>query len=169
MSMAAGQALMMKLGTQLSAISTKTMTIDQIKASLKSTAMSSSMFALKIDSGEKQGWLVKEAVPNENPTIISPTSSDTPKSFNSEAEAKTYQEQNELYLYLYDDGTNSSISITTMMKPNPKSSENVDEMANQLGPDCLAKNQETWSQSTPRKPTPAEFKSVIESKILSFS
>ena len=52
-----------------------------------------------------------------------------------------------------------------MMEPNPKSSENVDEMANQLGPDCLAKNQETWSQHTPRKPTPAEFKSVIESKI----
>lgn len=168
MSMAAGQALMMKLGTQLSAISTSSMTINQIKASLKSTAMSSSMFALKVDSGEKSGWLVKEPVPNENPIVIDPNSSQTPKSFNSKNEAQEYQALYDLYNYNYE-LSSSSISITTMMEPNPKSSENVDKMADQLGPDCLSKNQQTWSSSSPRKPTPAEFKSVIEAKILSFS
>lgn len=168
MSMAAGQALMMKLGTQLSAISTSGMSISQIKASLKSTAMSSSMFALKVDSGEKSGWLVKEPVANANPIVINPTSSETPKSFNSKNEAQEYQALYDLYTYNYA-LSSSSISIVTMMEPNPKSSENVDKMADQLGPDCLTKNQETWSSHTPRKPTPAEFKQVIESKILSFS
>ena len=168
MSMAAGQALMMKLGTQLSAISTRGMSIDQIKASLKSTAMSSSMFALKVDSGEKSGWLVKEPVPNENPVVIDPSSSQTPKSFNSKSEAQEYQALYDLYNYNYA-LSSSTISITTMMEPNPKSSENVDKMADELGPTCLAENNRTWSLDPRRKPTPAEFKSVIESKILSYS
>lgn len=166
--MAEGQALMMKLGTQLSAISTRAMTLDQIKNSLKSTAMSSSVFMLKVDSGEKANWLIKEAVPNQNPTIISPDSSDTPKSFQSKAEAEQFKANNNLYYYRYEYST-STISSIEAVKPNPASADNVNEMANQLGPNCLAKNHETWSASSPRKPTPAEFKQVIEAKILSFS
>ena len=168
MSMAEGQALMLKLATKLSGISTKAMTLDQIKASLKSTAMSSSIFMLKIDSGEKADWLIKSVVPNQNPTIISPTSSDTPKSFQSKSEAEQFKIDNNLYYYQYEHGT-STISSIEAVKPNPASENNVSEMANQLSPNCLNKNKQTWSMDPPRKPTPAEFKQVIESKILSFS
>lgn len=169
MSMAAGQALMMKLSTAISSISSRTLTIDAIKSKLKSSAMSSSLYALKIDSGEKKDWLVKEAVPDQNPTIISPDSTDTPKSFETKAAAEAWQAQNNLYIYEYDSGVTSSISIKTLMEPNPKSEGNVGKMADELGPDCLAENNRCWSLPTPRAPTPAELKQVIQNKILSYS
>jgi len=170
MSMAAGLSLMLKLGSKLNSISVKGIPLDNIKSALKTAAMSSNIFALKIDSGEKQGWLIKEAVPNNNPIIVDPngtTINDTPKSFNSESEAKAYQTANNLYTYTYNETRSSTISVTALMKTNPAAKTNVNIMADKLGPNCKIENERTWGfDSGARAPTATEFQTVIKNTIL---
>ncbi len=87
--------------------------------------------------------------------------------FNSKASAQAYISSNNLQ-YTYPNGVVSTISPVVIEGYVPESSSKVDEMTQQLGPNCLSKNAQCWGSSTPRPGTPIEFTQVIKQKIFSF-
>lgn len=72
MSISAGLALMKKLGAKVASISVQGLPLNTIKSALRSEATSVSIYALKIDSGDKQGWLVNQPITGSNPLIVDP-------------------------------------------------------------------------------------------------
>lgn len=172
MSMAAGQALMMKLATNATSVAVMNAPVSAFKESLKNTGQGISLYGLKIVAGDKKDWLfvnlqsVTEENPYGNPLIVSPDDDSlTPMSFESEAAAEDYNTLNHLK-YTYDDGTVSTFSAKGLVIYTPGSEENNDKMADLLAGPCKTKNDQTWSLDPKRPPTPMELKQVIENTIL---
>ena len=87
--------------------------------------------------------------------------------FTSQSDAQNYINTNHLQ-YEYPNHIISTVSPTIIEGYVPESSDNVDAMTEQLGPDCLSKNAECWGQTPPRPGTPIEFMQKIKQKIFSF-
>lgn len=73
MSMGAAQVLMLQLGTKAMSAAIKNAPAAAFKSVLKSGAANTQpTYGLKVDSGEKEGWQVIEAVANTNPKVLDP-------------------------------------------------------------------------------------------------
>lgn len=171
MSMAAGQALMMKLATNATSVAVKSAPVSVFKESLKNTGQGISLYGLKITTGDKKDWLfvslqpVTEENPYGNPLIVSPDDDSlVPMSFDSEIAAENYNIQNHLK-YIYDDSTVSTFAAKGLVIYTPGSEKNNGKMADLLAGPCKEKNDQTWS-SEKRPPTSMELKQVIENTIL---
>lgn len=156
MSKAVGYALMMKLGTDVSNMERSEVTLQNVKKTLIKSSKSY-LYTLKIDSGNKKDWFIKNVDDQGNVTIISPDASDIPITFTSKAEALAFQTEHDLFHY-----DTSTISIFTMMEYVSSSDKNIDEMADIFKKPCYDK----WQEVVERKPTPSEIKTVIENKVM---
>ena len=162
MSMAATLGLISKLASSIGGASS----LSAIASALKSGAKSS-MYAMKVDEGEKSDWLVSAINSSGNPTIIDPNANgQSPITFSNKSDAENFIITNNLH-YDYSPTESSTISVATLMEYTPESDENVEKMATDpeagLAQPCLNKRAECIAQE--RMPTPSDYIQAIKQKM----
>lgn len=162
MSMAATLGLISKLASSIGGASS----LSSIASALK-TGAKSNMYALQVDSGEKEGWLVSAINTDANPSIIDPNANgQNPITFSSRSSAEEFITTNNLQ-YEYSPTEISTISVNVLMEYTSESDENVEKMATDpqagLAQPCLDKRAECIAHE--RMPTPADYIQAIKQKM----
>ena len=162
MSMAATLGLISKLASSIGGASS----LSAIASALK-TGAKSNMYALQVDSGEKEGWLVSAINTDANPSIIDPNANgQNPITFSSRTSAEEFITTNNLQ-YEYSPTEISTISVNVLMEYTSESDENVEKMATDpqagLAQPCLDKRAECIAHE--RMPTPADYIQAIKQKM----
>lgn len=162
MSMAATLGLISKLASSIGGASS----LSAIASALK-TGAKSNMYALQVDSGEKEGWLVSAINTDANPSIIDPDANgQNPITFSSRSSAEEFITTNNLQ-YEYSPTEISTISVNVLMEYTSESDENVEKMATDpqagLAQPCLDKRAECIAHE--RMPTPADYIQAIKQKM----
>lgn len=162
MSMAATLGLISKLASSIGGASS----LSAIASALK-TGAKSNMYALQVDSGEKEGWLVSAINTDANPSIIDPNANgQNPITFSSRSSAEEFITTNNLQ-YEYSPTEISTISVNVLMEYTSESDENVEKMVTDpqagLAQPCLDKRAECIAHE--RMPTPADYIQAIKQKM----
>ena len=162
MSMAATLGLISKLASSIGGASS----LSAIASALK-TGAKSNMYALQVDSGEKEGWLVSAINTDANPSVIDPDANgQNPITFSSRSSAEEFITTNNLQ-YEYSPTEISTISVNVLMEYTSESDENVEKMATDpqagLAQPCLDKRAECIAHE--RMPTPADYIQAIKQKM----
>ena len=160
--MAATLGLISKLASSIGGASS----LSAIASALK-TGAKSNMYALQVDSGEKEGWLVSAINTDANPSIIDPNANgQNPITFSSRSSAEEFIITNNLQ-YEYSPTEISTISVNVLMEYTSESDENVEKMATDpqagLAQPCLDKRAECIAHE--RMPTPADYIQAIKQKM----
>ena len=160
--MAATLGLISKLASSIGGASS----LSAIASALK-TGAKSNMYALQVDSGEKEGWLVSAINTDANPSIIDPDANgQNPITFSSRSSAEEFITTNNLQ-YEYSPTEISTISVNVLMEYTSESDENVEKMATDpqagLAQPCLDKRAECIAHE--RMPTPADYIQAIKQKM----
>lgn len=160
--MAATLGLISKLASSIGGASS----LSAIASALK-TGAKSNMYALQVDSGEKEGWLVSAINTDANPSIIDPNANgQNPITFSSRSSAEEFITTNNLQ-YEYSPTEISTISVNVLMEYTSESDENVEKMATDpqagLAQPCLDKRAECIAHE--RMPTPADYIQAIKQKM----
>ena len=160
--MAATLGLISKLASSIGGASS----LSAIASALK-TGAKSNMYALQVDSGEKEGWLVSAINTDANPSVIDPDANgQNPITFSSRSSAEEFITTNNLQ-YEYSPTEISTISVNVLMEYTSESDENVEKMATDpqagLAQPCLDKRAECIAHE--RMPTPADYIQAIKQKM----